>query len=179
MTDGTITLRAWSMDDAEVVRDAVQDPEIPRFMGIPRHHTLEGVQRWLESVPAGFEAGTAASFAIVSAHSGELLGSIGVDRSCDDPEIGEVGYWVVADERARGVATAAVRLVLPWAFQALGLARIEITTHPENMASLRVADKCGFRREGVLRSYREQHGKRVDLVMCSLLRIENPATRVG
>ncbi len=170
LADGEIRLRRWSMDDAEAVRAAVQDPEIPRFMGIPPNHTLEGVQRWLASVPADFESGAGANFAIVSARDGALLGSVGVERSCDDPEIGEIGYWVSAEARGQGVATRAVQLLTEWAWQAMQFARIEITTHEDNLASIRLAEKCGFEREGVLRAYREHHGKRVDLVMWSKLR---------
>jgi len=169
LTDGRITLRAWSMDDAAAVTAAVQDPEIPRFMGIPPNHTIEGVRRWLGGVPDGFESGTSASFAIVSSASGALLGSVGIERSSDDPQIGEIGYWVAAEARRCGVAGAAVGLLVRWAFITMQLARIEITTHPDNVASLAVARKCGFVAEGVLRSYREHHGERVDLVMCSLL----------
>lgn len=170
LADGVVRLREWSAGDAESVRAAVQDPEIPRFMGIPSNHTLEGVQRWLASVPADFESGMGANLAILSADTGELLGSVGVTRSCDDPEIGEVGYWVAAGARGMGVATRAVDLIVRWAFEAMGIARIEITTHEDNLPSLRVAEKCGFVREGVLRAYREHQGGRVDLVMLSRLK---------
>lgn len=170
LTDGVIRLRVWGADDAEFVHAAVQDPEIPRFMGIPPRHTIEGVRRWLASVPGDFESGMGAAFAIVASDDGGLLGSVGVSRSCDDPAVGELGYWVAAQVRGRGVATRAVGLLTRWAFDALSLARLEITTHEENAASLRVAQKCGFHREGILRAYREQHGARVDLVMCARVR---------
>lgn len=170
LADELIRLREWRAEDAEAVRAAVQDPEIPRFMGIPPNHTLEGVRRWLASVPADFESGAGANLVIVSAESGRLLGSVGVTRSCDDPGIGEVGYWICADARGRGIASRAVALIVPWAFESMALARIEITTHEENTPSIRVAENCGFAREGVLRAYREHHGRRVDLVMFSRTR---------
>jgi RimJ/RimL family protein N-acetyltransferase len=58
-----------------------------------------------------------------------------------------------------------VRLIVPWAFEEMDLARVQLTTHPNNPASQRVAGRCGFRYEGALRGYREQHGRRVDLAM--------------
>lgn len=169
LADDIIRLREWSDDDALWVWHAVQDPEIPRFLGIPRNHTLDGVRRWLSFVPEDLAAGSGVNLAIVSATSGELLGSVGVTRSCDDPAIGEVGYWIAREARGQGVATRAVGLIAEWAFVGMGLARLEITTHEDNEASLRVAERCGFQREGVLRSYRQQHEHRVDLVMLSRL----------
>ncbi len=169
LTDGVIRLREWSPDDAEAVRAAVQDSEITRFTGIPLEHSIEGVRRWLSSIPEDLESGTAVNLAIVSADEGRLLGSVGVERFCSDPAIAEVGYWVCAEARGNDVATRAVKLIVAWAADAMELARIEITTHEDNLPSLRVAEKCGFTREGVMRAYRDQRGERVDLVMLSLL----------
>jgi RimJ/RimL family protein N-acetyltransferase len=56
-----------------------------------------------------------------------------------------------------------------WLLGSLGLARVEIRTHPDNAASQRVAEKAGFTHEGVLRSYEEFKGERIDLVMFSRL----------
>jgi RimJ/RimL family protein N-acetyltransferase len=149
----------------------VQDPEIPRYMSIPRNHSVEGVRTWLASRDEDLEAGRNASVAIVDA-AGSLVGSVSLELSCADQAIGEVGYWVAAEVRGQGVATAAVRLVSEWAFRTLGLARLEITTHEDNIASQHVARANGFLREGVLRAYRLQHGERVDLVMFSRLRTD-------
>ena len=169
LTDGVVRLRPWTGEDAPAVQAAIQDPEIPRFMGIPAGQTLEGTERWLLSLPEAWLNGRAFNFAIVEVAGGGLLGSIAVDRSADDVEVGEIGYWVAAPARGRGVATRAVRLLAVWAFRALGLRRLEITTHRDNAPSQRVAEHAGFRREGVLRGYREHQGVRVDLVMFARL----------
>jgi RimJ/RimL family protein N-acetyltransferase len=60
--------------------------------------------------------------------------------------------------------------VAAWAFEALSAARVQLVAEPENEPSLRVAEKAGFTREGVLRSYMEFNGRRRDGVMYSLLR---------
>jgi RimJ/RimL family protein N-acetyltransferase len=85
-------------------------------------------------------------------------------------ETGRVGYWCAAHERRRGIATRALRLVCRYALDELGLARIELITDVDNVASQGVAQKAGFRREGVLRSHlRHPDGHRRDSVMFSLL----------
>jgi RimJ/RimL family protein N-acetyltransferase len=165
LTDGVVALRPWRDDDVPWIVDAVQDPEIPRFTGVPPGQTADGVRRWLARVEPEREA----ALAIVEAASGALLGSIGLRRTADDPWIAEAGYWVAREARGRGVATRALRLLADWALPALDLARLQLTTHEENVASQRVAEAAGFRREGLLRALREQHGRRVDLLLYSRL----------
>lgn len=80
-----------------------------------------------------------------------------------------VGYWLADDGRGRGTATHAVRLIARWAFSELSLARLEITCGPDNDASMRVAERCGFVREGLRRSHRSFKGARRDTVIFGLL----------
>jgi RimJ/RimL family protein N-acetyltransferase len=161
LADGVVALRPWRDDDVPWVVTAVHDPEIPRFTGVPVGQTADGVRRWLTRVEPEREV----ALAIADAASGAPLGSIGLRRTADDPWIAEAGYWVAREARGRGVATRALRLLADWALPALGLARLQLTTHEENVASQRVAEAAGFQREGLLRALREQHGRRVDLLM--------------
>ena len=78
----------------------------------------------------------------------------------------------MVDPRARnqGVATHAVNALTNWAFGQLGLLRIELRITHDNIASLKVAEHCGYTREGVFRSVHSKHGHRVDLSIWSRLR---------
>ena len=80
-----------------------------------------------------------------------------------------VGYWLLPEARGRGFATRSVRLISRWAHEDLGYARLSLTAEPSNERSCRVAERSGFVREGVLRSYAEIAGRRVDSVIFSLL----------
>ena len=80
-----------------------------------------------------------------------------------------IGYWLAPHARGRGIATHAVRLIAGWAFRDLQVARLELTCGPDNVASQRVAERCGFTREGVLRSHLPFKGARRDTVVFSLL----------
>ncbi|MEV4749529.1 GNAT family protein [Streptosporangium sp. NPDC049248] len=71
--------------------------------------------------------------------------------------------------RGRGVAIRTLRLLACWAFGHIHLARLELTCAPDNVASQRVATRCGFVREGVLRSHVRFKGGRRDSVMFSFL----------
>lgn len=106
--------------------------------------------------------------AIVAAEGGALYGSI--DMGVNAMRTGHIGYWVAREARGRGVCTAALARLCRFAFEELGLERLELMTDPENEASQRVAEKVGFRREGVLRSQLlHRDGRRRDSVMFSLL----------
>ena len=69
-----------------------------------------------------------------------------------------IGYWVASRATSGGVATAAVALVVDHCFQAAGLHRLEATVRPENVPSLRVLEKLGFRQEGVFLRYLDVAG---------------------
>ena len=75
-----------------------------------------------------------------------------------------IGYWLLPQARGRGLATRAVRLLSDWAFADLELARLRLFTEPENERSQRVAERCGFMRQGVLLAHDEIDGRMVDLV---------------
>lgn len=67
--------------------------------------------------------------------------------------LAEVAYWVVPAARGRGVATAAADVVIGWAFEQLGLHRLELTHAVDNVPSCRTAAKLGFSFEGVMRQH--------------------------
>jgi RimJ/RimL family protein N-acetyltransferase len=98
-----------------------------------------------------------------------VLGSIGATWN-ESRDVAEIGYWLRADARGRGVTTAAVRLIVAWALAA-GAARVQLRAAVGNDASRRVAEKAGFQLDGVLRSayWNPRLDRRVDWAMYSLL----------
>jgi ribosomal-protein-alanine N-acetyltransferase len=82
---------------------------------------------------------------------------------------GTLGYWLAEDYRGRGIATRAVLAAVAYAFDALGLMRVEATTFLHNLASQRVLEKCGFTREGILAGYHCKNGRLVDVVMFAIV----------
>jgi RimJ/RimL family protein N-acetyltransferase len=81
----------------------------------------------------------------------------------------EIGYWLIPRVRDRGIGSRAVRLLARWAVTEAPLARIEALVVPDNIASQRVLEKAGFRREGHLRSYLVFERQRADALIYSLL----------
>ncbi len=154
-------LRPFTLDDVPAITQACQDPEIQRWIPvIPRPYTDEDARSFVTAEDLGHQ------FAIVE--QGELVGSIGL--RVNQFATGHIGYWCAREARGRGLTPRALRLVARFGLEELGLGRLELITDPDNLASQRVAEKVGFRREAVLRSHLlHPDGRRRDSVMFSLL----------
>jgi len=86
-----------------------------------------------------------------------------------DAREAEAGYIVAPAARRRGVAVRALRMLTEWSLQELDLERIELRIEVENEPSIRVAERTGFVREGVLRSVHFKQGSRADIAVYSRL----------
>src|SRR5262249_15271509 len=113
--------------------------------------------------------GTGAPYAVVDPCDGALLGSISLMRFVWEHARAEVGYWLAREARGRGHAGRAVRLICRLGFAELGLERIELLAATGNVPSQRVAERAGFRREALLRSYFAQTEERLDMIAYGLL----------
>ena len=82
--------------------------------------------------------------------------------------------WLDRRVRGRGLAVEALGLVTEWAFRDFGIVRVQLVTHLDNERSQRVAERCGFRREGVLRAWEPVKDEQPDVVMWSRL-VNDPA----
>jgi RimJ/RimL family protein N-acetyltransferase len=130
------------------------------------------VQRWLETAWAEPPQLKRWEFAIADAGSDGFLGTIML-HSCDwKNRRAETGFWLAPGARGRGVMTRALRLVLDWSFEELGLERMELTALPENAAVPQIATKFGYAFEGTMRGRNFERGRRVDLLLWGLLRDE-------
>jgi RimJ/RimL family protein N-acetyltransferase len=173
LVDGPTALRPWRDSDLAAIVAACQDPEIPRWTPVPEPYGEADGRAYLLGRYDMIEAGVSAPFAIVDPHeTDQLLGSIALLRFAWPHLRAEVGYWLAAEARGQGHSTRAVRLISGWGFRALGLARIELLAAEGNAASQRVAERAGFTREAVLRSYMRLKGRQQDMVAYSLLSAE-------
>lgn len=167
-TNGLV-LRPWQLADAPALVSACEETEIARWLPvIPSPYTEADAHSFLGQAREKWDRGETYNFAITDAATGELAGSIAV--SVRRFSIGHIGYWVAREARGRGTATEALKALCRWCVDTLQLKRLELLTDPDNVASQRVAEKAGFRREGILRSTLEyRDGTRSDSVIFSLL----------
>jgi RimJ/RimL family protein N-acetyltransferase len=170
IVEGPTALRPWRESDIPAIVAACQDREIPRWTSVPYDYGEADARGFMLARYDAILNATAAPFAIVSAADhDELLGSVSLLRLAWLNLRGEVGYWLADSARGRGHATRAVLAICRWGFEALGLQRIDLHAATGNAASQRVAQRCGFTREAVLRSYLRGKDGRQDIVVFGLL----------
>jgi RimJ/RimL family protein N-acetyltransferase len=169
LRDDAVVLRAWREADLPAMVAACQDPLLSRSIGTPLPFGEADARRWFERQAAGRQRGESLSLAITDAGNGAVLGDVYLVRVVWEHRRAEVGYWLSREARGRGTATRALGLLARWSLSRLRLARLEALVEPDNPASLRVARRCRFVREGVLRSYVARPGGRGDVVILSLV----------
>ena len=89
-------------------------------------------------------------------------------------QAGSIGYWIGQRFARQGLMTAAVRTLIPMCFDSLRLHRIEAACIPDNTASVRLLEKCGFQREGYAREYLCINGVWADHLLYARLRSDGP-----
>ncbi|MQA79398.1 MAG: GNAT family N-acetyltransferase [Streptosporangiales bacterium] len=159
-----VVLRHPRPADVDDLVAVVDDPLVRRFVpALPVPYTRADAERWVtETVPAAWAAGDA-WFAVTEPGDGRLVGQVGV-FGASAYDVASTGYLIGAAYRGRGLATAAVRAVTDWAF-GHGVARLELETDVDNVASQHVAHAAGYRRECVRRGAgARRDGGRRDLV---------------
>ena len=172
LSDGVVRLEPLEARFGPELAGVVLDPDIVRFTRLPTRPGEGFVEGWLSRYERGWEDGSRAGFAIVADDGnddGALLGFMALIRIDWDALEAEVGYLLAPAARGRGLAGRALELLSRWALDALGLVRLEAWIDTENGASLRVAERAGYTREGVRRSTHFKAGRRVDMAIYSLL----------
>jgi ribosomal-protein-alanine N-acetyltransferase len=164
-----IRIRVMADQDVTAIVEACRDPEAQRFTTVPSPYREEDAYEWSRMSAERAGAGMGIEAVIADEDSGAYLGSIGIRRAARDEGRWNVGYLVSPSARGGGVALRALQALSAWAFAELGALRLELVVEPDNAPSRRVAEKAGFHREGLLRSYLEIRGERRDALMYSLL----------
>ena len=132
----------------------------------PHPYTRKDAAHWMAYVRAGPPD---THFAIVV--EGEAAGSIGFVVQPDVHRLSaEIGYWLGEAYWGRGIATEALRAVTAFAFEAHGLVRLFAGVFAWNTASMRVLEKAGYVREGVLTQSAIKDGKIIDQVLYAITR---------
>ena len=162
--DEDLVLRPWAEADVPALVLACSDPDITHWIPlIPSPYTEEDALAFVRREIRPEERSLAITL------DDRVVGAIGLGVNSVNYR-GRIGYWVAATERGRGVCTRALRVLSRWALEELELQRLDLITDPDNLASQRVAEKVGFRREGVLRAHlRHPDGRIRDSVIFSLL----------
>ncbi|MFD8659555.1 GNAT family N-acetyltransferase [Streptomyces globisporus] len=144
---GGLRLRRWREEDLPAVLRAYEDPAMRRWLA-SQVSGADGAADWLEVQRTGWAAGTRFAFAVTeSGREDGLLGNVVMKQLDLVNGRAEMGYWTTAPARGRGVASRALAALTDWAFTTFaeqGLTRLELLHQVDNVASCRVAERCGY-----------------------------------
>ncbi|HST18244.1 MAG TPA: GNAT family protein [Gaiellaceae bacterium] len=176
LADGIVRLRALEERDlAAYLQSFRNDPQLAALLGLDADPTVEHLRGRLGRPGIDPPELRAHEWIIAEAGSDKFAGSI-LLHSCDwKNRRAEVGYWIAPHARRRGLLAAALGLVLDWAFDEMGIERMEMTALPGNEAVVGIAGRFGFVYEGTMRARNLERGVRVDLLMWGLLAGERRA----
>jgi RimJ/RimL family protein N-acetyltransferase len=169
LADDTIRLEPLTQAHADGMRVLAADPDVERFTRVPAGADDAFVTAWIGRYETGWEDGSRAGFAILDAGDGSLLGFAAVVSLDLDTLEAELGYMVVPEARGRGIAARSLDLMTRWCLDTLALERLELRIDPANSGSAKVAERCGYRLEGVLRNLHLKDGIRTDVGVWSRL----------
>lgn len=145
---GSLRLRPWQAEDVGDVLVGLSDPLTARWTSRPLPD-LAAARAWLAVRAERWAAGQGASWAVV--HADRVLGSVSLRELNRVDSCAVASYWTMPHSRGRGVAPRALARATAYAFDSLGLHRVELGHAVANTASCRVAAKAGFALEGTLR----------------------------
>jgi RimJ/RimL family protein N-acetyltransferase len=160
---GDLHIRPWRKSDLEALLRYANNPKIAANLRdqFPHPYTRRDALDYLEYVRT---MDVPMSFAIEQ--GGEAIGGIGFKLGVDIARLSvEMGYWVGEPFWGRGIASRAVLASSEWAFDSYNVIRIFATVFTHNSASMRVLEKAGFEREGILRRSAIKNGEIVDQAM--------------
>ena len=140
-------------DDATAIFERyASDAEVTRFLGWPRHQSVEETRSFLAFSDAEWQRWPAGPYLILSRDTGALLGGTGF--GFETPYRAVTGYVLARDAWGFGYATEALSAIVGMA-PGLGIRRLYALCHPDHRVSQGVLKKGGFDREGLLRAYGE------------------------
>jgi RimJ/RimL family protein N-acetyltransferase len=169
LADDVVRLREPAARDLDAVVAACQDPMVQRYTRVPTPYEEADGRAFIGGSAGRRVLGQSLELVIAARGDDRLLGMIGIIADRHDALRAEIGYWVAPDARGRGIATRALGLLAPWCVTSGGFARLDLQAATSNEASLRVAERCGFVREGVMRHAWFRGGGRSDMVLFSLI----------
>jgi ribosomal-protein-alanine N-acetyltransferase len=168
-----LRLRQFRSEDTDAMHECFADPEAMRFWNTPVHtkriETERVVRRFIDCTPSYYRF-----WAVAETGSDRCLGMVNYHDGHIRNKRVAIGYIINPACRRQGIATEAVSAMLDHCFGELELHRVQAFIQPDNSASRALAEKLGFRCEGVLRDNLRVGGAWRDEMLYALLRTDRP-----
>lgn len=167
-----LVLRWLTERDIDALFAIFSDPEVMRYWNAPAMVERSEAVSLLKRVQVSYAQRVALRWGIARREDDRIIGTCSLFHLEEDSRRAEVGYALGRAHWGQGYIQETLRAVLNYGFTTLNLHRVEAEIDPENIASVRAAERMGFVREGLLRERWLVEGKTSDSLMMGLLRRE-------
>lgn len=144
-----LILRKFSLDDADAMyRNWAADDEVTKYLTWPSHSSIDVTKMVLADWVESYKNDDSYNWAIVLKEIGEPIGSIGVVEKNDETEMVHIGYCISRKYWHKGITSEALKALIDFFFNEVGVKRVESRHDPRNPNSGGVMKKCGMIYEG-------------------------------
>lgn len=172
-----LSLRAMRVGDSADMFSYASLPQVTEYLLWQPHESERATKRYLEYAQKLYRSGEMVDWAVTLEETGRMIGTCGFASLDGENRSGEIGYVLHPDFWGKGLAAAALRAVMQYGFETLGLHRIEGRHMRGNESSGKVMQKCGMHYEGTLRDSLYVKGRFRTIVMYSVLEEEYAKSR--
>jgi RimJ/RimL family protein N-acetyltransferase len=165
-----LLLRPLTPDDAATVARLAGSREIAHTtISIPHPYSEDQARGWIGAHTGQSATGKEIVFGVVTREDVQLIGAVGLREIDTEHSQAELGFWIAVQAWGKGYATEATRRVIRYAFEELKLNRVYAHHMVRNPASVKVLEKLGMKREGLLRQRVRKWGVFEDVVLMAIL----------
>lgn len=169
-----IILRSLKKADADSLCLAANDRQVFRHIsGVPYPYTLKDAEEYILYVQKRLNEQSSYELGITLKGEKEVIGMIGLKNADrDDKFSAEIGFWLGKKYWRQRIGSEAIRLMLDFAFNDINLHKVSAEVMESNEISLRLLEKIGFKKEGLLRESEKRAGKWMNVYYLGLLKKE-------
>lgn len=162
-------LRQVQPSDQAFIFEGLSQPEVVSFYGVS-YESYEASVAQIKFFDSIWEEKTGCWWKIIEKETGLPVGACGMNYYSSDHEKAETGYWLLPNHWKKGIMQEVLPAMIKHLFTTWKLHRLEAVIEAGNETSCRLAEKLGFRYEGTLRDAEKKRGRRISLLMYSLLK---------
>jgi ribosomal-protein-alanine N-acetyltransferase len=168
----SVSIRRATPDDAALVLAWREEPSAGRYQPLGSRTLTHLGERFADEEKQPINANFSESTTFIVEAYGEPAGWVTLREVDREHRVGDIGYTIGEAFRKRGLATLAIRQLLPIGFEVAALERLQAVAAVDNVASRRALARAGFQCEGIARAYLVINDQRVDHARYALLREE-------
>lgn len=147
-----LVLRSFSLTDSQLLFNAVDENRdflSPWINWVSQYNTIEDATAFIRYCSRAYQEGTGLSLGIWD--NDVLVGEMSLTYIDNINDVAHIGYWLIEKAQGKGLMQDVAKKLIEYAFESLGMNRLEIRVGVDNIASIRVAERLGFEEEAVLK----------------------------